>query len=155
MKTSLQYRIRTNGFTLIELLVVIAIIGTLASVVLASLSSAREKARDAKRLSDGQELVKALQLYWSDNNGTYPPHNSGTILSTSLTELVPDYMPQLPEDPTRTGSYGYRYCTNGQNYTILLRPETSEGWCTVRNSAITPGNGCWVNGGTPQYDWCS
>ena len=38
-----------KGFTLIELLVVISIIGLLASGVLASLNSARMKARDAKK----------------------------------------------------------------------------------------------------------
>ena len=63
-----------SGFTLIELLVVIAIISLLSSIVLASLSQARAKARDSKRVQDLIQLRNALELYALDNNGLYPPH---------------------------------------------------------------------------------
>ncbi|GMU74459.1 MAG: hypothetical protein AMXMBFR44_6560 [Candidatus Campbellbacteria bacterium] len=93
----------TKGFTLIELLVVIAIIGILSSVVLASLNSARQKGRDAKRISDVSQIKLALELYF-DSNGTYPV-GSGT--STAATALVPDYIPVWPLEPLAGGSYGY------------------------------------------------
>jgi prepilin-type N-terminal cleavage/methylation domain-containing protein len=60
-----------KGFTLIELLVVIAIIGILSSVVLASLSTARQKSRDAKRISDIGQVRLALELFF-DRIQSYP-----------------------------------------------------------------------------------
>jgi len=53
---------RPKGFTLIELLVVIAIIGVLSTIVMASLTSGRAKARDSKRLSDLGQMSKLLNL---------------------------------------------------------------------------------------------
>ena len=61
-----QYKSRRGGFTLIELLVVIAIIGILASIVLASLNSARQKSRDARRIADIKQIQLALELYFED-----------------------------------------------------------------------------------------
>lgn len=62
---------KPKGFTLIELLVVVAIIGILATVVLASLGSARDKAKEAKLLAITRSIEKGLELYHLDNN-TYP-----------------------------------------------------------------------------------
>jgi prepilin-type N-terminal cleavage/methylation domain-containing protein len=66
-----------NAFTLIELLVVIAVIGFLASIVLVSLSPARAKARDARRVSDLHNIQLALEMYY-DSNGTYKVAGTGS-----------------------------------------------------------------------------
>lgn len=88
----------TRGFTLIELLVVIAIIGILSSVVLASLNSAREKSRDARRVSDLKQIQLALELYF-DSNTEYP--------DTVAALVTAGFMPQEPKDPTSGNSYAY------------------------------------------------
>lgn len=92
-----------RGFTLIELLVVIAIIGILSSVVLASLNSARQKGRDARRVSDIKQIQLALELYY-DAHSNYP-----TALSVANLVTAPNnYISVIPADPSATVA-----CTTG------------------------------------------
>ena len=97
---------RIKGFTLIELLVVIVIIGILATLATVTLSSARGKARDARRVSDVKQIQTALELYYSDTS-TYPEAAevvAGSALSTSTPAAT--YMAKIPSNasPVNEGS---------------------------------------------------
>ncbi len=112
---------KNRGFTLIELLVVIAVIGILASVVMASLNSARVKARNARRNSDIKQLVNAFNL-GLDGSGTLPNPGTSNWHCVSATcydnwaspypahatvdAYLAPYLPTKPTDPTG-GSRGY------------------------------------------------
>ncbi len=56
------------GFTLIELLVVIAIIAILSTIVLASLGTARQRARDTRAKSELSQMRAQAELYFTNRN---------------------------------------------------------------------------------------
>ncbi len=109
-----------KGFTLIELLVVIAIIGILATIVLVSLNTARQKARDARRLSDLRQIALALEMYYDDHPNTGYIDAGGACIvinEANLGDLTPDYIGSLPEDPGTTDYY-YGAASDEQDYVL-------------------------------------
>jgi type II secretion system protein G len=124
-----------KGFTLIELLVVIAIIGLLSTLAVVALGSARQKARDSKRLSDVKQMQNALELYYNDQNA-YP--TQGTAVSLGSTDYAclhaaaapagfaaagcaTPYMGLVPADP---GNNAYSYVSaDGSTYSITATLE--------------------------------
>lgn len=66
-----------RGFTLIELLVVIAIIGILASIILASLNSARQKGISSKISAQLANFRSAAESYYSDHSNYGSDNTAG------------------------------------------------------------------------------
>ncbi len=120
---------KKSGFTLIELLVVIAIIGMLSSVVLASLNTARAKARDAQRKSALKAYSNAEELYNNANfgyTGTGGYFNNPNHGGLDLT-LVPTYISKISDDPT--------WPAGGYDYVYVRKDWDPTGWgtCTTAN----------------------
>lgn len=109
-------RKKQKGFTLIELLVVIAIIGVLATIVLVSLNTARQKARDARRESDMHQFSLAMEMYYDSNGSQY-------FQSTGVPTALGTFMPAVPSDPgSNTYSWGSNAASN-QKYMMCATLE--------------------------------
>lgn len=111
------------GFTLIELLIVIAIIGLLATLAIVSLTSAQQKARDAKRIADVKQLQNAVELYYTDN--TIYPISSAAANDTWLEfgTTVSSYLSNMPQDPENSGTKTYTYGTNSTGTAYFIAAE--------------------------------
>lgn len=142
-----MHRNKERGFSLIELLVVISIISIMGAVVMASLSVARAKGRDARRLVDIKQIVTALELYYDANN-SFPCSSgensqSGTMLSTLVTNK---FLNHAPKDPTNRGAYMYYYSTFkkraggpcGQIFQINFDRQAGATLCPYSGLFVTP-----------------
>jgi general secretion pathway protein G len=146
-----------SGFTLIELLVVIAIIGLLSTLAVVALNSARQRSRDAKRVSDIRQIQTALELGYSELNAypvvVTPGKTLGdTVAATKVlcnnntaTPPVPAfvatsagcgtggtgtiYMGLVPSNPGPGGA-NYTYISDGTKYSITFTLEGATGQLT-------------------------
>lgn len=139
-----------KGFTLIELLVVIAIIGILSTLAVVALNSARQKSRDAKRVSDIKQVQTALELYFGDQNA-YPVAATavdlGTTGYTTLssgggfagTATGTTYMGQVPSNPTPGGAaYQYVSTSGSGTYSLTFTLEGVTGGLASGAHTATP-----------------
>lgn len=153
-----------KGFTLIELLVVIAIIGILSTLAVVALNNARQKSRDAKRVSDVKQVQTALELYFADVN-SYPTGTIATVAQNGVIGVTPrlilsstngfnttaagtTYMGLVPSNPSPNGA-AYTYAGLAASYSITFTLEGNTGGlvdsgdagstleCTATESGVT------------------
>lgn len=90
-----------RGFTLVEMLVVVGIMALLLSIVTVAIFSARQRARDARRLADLNQVRISLEQYFKDKK-RYP--NSDPQGYCGLAAQLSGYLAQLPRDPQDAGA---------------------------------------------------
>ena len=117
--------ISRQGFTIVELLITIVIVAILASLSVSAYSGIQQRTRDARRVSDMNVIVKALEIY-KVQTGSYPvPSVTNTISSWEVSSKNPDQFlsalkttgvasSSIPVDPTNNSTaslsgFLYRY----------------------------------------------
>ncbi len=145
-----------KGFTLIELLVVIAIIGILASVVLASLNSARAKGAQAAVKGGMANMAAQIELYY-DQNGTYGLANGGGAVTSCSGGAFSDTVVQQALIQIGKNSAA---SSGGQNSVICNTDATGQKWAmstTMKgdgNPTWCVDNSGWRNSGTATGGQC-
>lgn len=125
-----------KGFTLVELLVAVAIISILTAIVTANFSTARARARDAKRISDVAQIQLAL-AYFFDRCNQYPkiitdldyecPVNSDVTLGQFLSKIPSTVT--IPNSNPSSNADNFKYLVNDTrvplSYNIVVSLETN------------------------------
>lgn len=123
-----------KGFTLVELLIVIVIIGVLVAVVSTNLVAARDRAKDAQKKTNLQQLKLALRLYYTDY-GRFPADGSPVGFSfmacgatgsstcagsTSFSANNKEYMNKIPRNSGGQYDFNYYSCSNGDDFRLKV-----------------------------------
>jgi type IV pilus assembly protein PilA len=145
-----------KGFTLIELLVVIGILAILLSIVLIAINPARQfgQANNTRRASEVTQILNAVGAYAADHKGLLPPSLEAATAGTTYTiskagaahvdvclDLVPNYIPALPQDPQVATGTAITDCSSSYDtgYTATVTVNGTSKRVTI--SAPTAQNG--------------
>lgn len=137
---------QNKGFTLIELLVVVAIIGILASVVLASLNSARGKGTDSAIKGELSSIRAQAEIYY-DTEGNYG--DNATALCTAEMFTDPTMAKLLASVDNRNGgstAFDNVSCsTSGSAWAVAAKLTQNDGvWCIDSSGASQGKNNAGV-----------
>jgi type II secretory pathway pseudopilin PulG len=91
----------SRKFTVQHLLLVLTFVGLIAGIALSSLTAARVKARDLRRITDVNNLGTAIEIY-KTSTGKLPSQISDLVAKNIIETPTPK------QDPTANDSYRYQ-----------------------------------------------
>lgn len=126
--------IKHRGFTLIELLVVISIIGLLSSVVLASVTTARNKGRQSSIKESMFQMRSQMGLYYSvyGNYGNIADCTTGGFADGGATAIKNKI---LADGATSVGCIADTSSGSGAWSLYVTLPANGGNWCVDANGA--------------------
>lgn len=161
-------RSKRHAFTLVELLVVVAIIALLISILLPSLSAARDQAKSIVCAAKLREISQGSSNYAkesSSGSGEFLPGSPGTSGNELLYTFVSPFEVNTPGDPVQVWDWSGPIAAklykdknflprNRAKRMKLLREELFR--CPNNSFLSPPWNGSvgpWPSGGFPQNQW--
>lgn len=128
---------KKRGFTLIELLVVIAIIGILSSIVLVSMTGARNKAKEASMTASMSQIRTTAEIDYATNNNysAVCTEVGGTAGNSTLTQTAgTDYKRLNDAIDAQKGGTNNAQCNENTNSTayavwVELITDTTKAYC--------------------------
>lgn len=135
MKQKFPPRKDSKAFTLIELLVVIAIISLLISILLPSLTAARDLAKQTICLASMRQQATALITYSAEND-LYIPFATGGDMDTNRTLNVPPWYMYFRDQEgydaklflCPTANDGDRVYNDDKTWYVPTTPSNAEKW---------------------------
>ncbi|MFZ1301443.1 MAG: prepilin-type N-terminal cleavage/methylation domain-containing protein [Candidatus Microsaccharimonas sp.] len=135
----MSQRTHQRGFTIVELLIVIVVIAILAAITIVAYSGIQTRARDTLRSDGVSKIVKALELYYTDN-GRYPAGSGSTTINTgwsttadaswtNLATALNPYLATLPKDPTSVPNTSVLTVANGYNFAYFSNNAAGISYC--------------------------
>ncbi len=120
-----------KAFTLLELLIVIVILGVLSTLIIGNFITSLQKGRDARRKADLEQIQKALEMYYEDNN-LYPTAapTPGFVFGSQFAVSGKVYMEKVPNDPLNGKNYEYDYDATNNGFKLYA--------CLENNQQILP-----------------